>query len=79
MGLEFKSEFDRNPIKQPPSHEQLMLQKLIDSNDSAKVQLDEINQFIDENGLLPKFYMWQEIKAQLRDTSAEVIEDEIIE
>ena len=74
MGLVFKSEEERNPIKQPLSHEQLQAQK-VDPCEALQLQLDEINQFIDENGLLKSFYMWQELKIQLRDTSAEVIED----
>ena len=41
-----------------------------------QAQLDEVNEFIDENRLLQKFYAWRELKEQLRDTSAEVIEDD---
>jgi hypothetical protein len=78
MGLVFKSEEERNPIKQPLSHEQLQAQK-VDPCEALQLQLDEINQFIDENGLLKSFYMWQELKIQLRDTSAEVIDDKVIE
>jgi hypothetical protein len=76
MGLVFKSEEERNPIKQPLSHEQLQAQKELENPCNAlQAQLDEVNQFIDENNLLKHFYMWQELKAQLKDTSAEVIED----
>ena len=78
MGFEFKSEEERNPIKQPLSHEQLQAQK-VNPCEALQLQLDEINQFIDENGLLKHFYMWQELKIQLRDTSAEVIDDKVIE
>jgi hypothetical protein len=73
MGFEFKSEEQRNPT--PPSHEELQLLKAKDSYDSIKAQLDEINEFIDENRLLQKFYAWQALREQLRDTSAEVIEE----
>jgi len=74
MGLIFQDSEARNPTKQPLSHEQLQAQKV---NPCAAIQaeLDEVNQFIDENNLLKKFYLWREIKEQLRDTGAEVIED----
>jgi len=67
MGLTFLSSEDRNPTSpaQPP----------VDPCQALKAELDEVNQFIDENSLLKHFYMWREIKEQLRDTSAEVIED----
>ena len=78
MGFEFKSEEERNPTKQPLLHEQLQAQK-VNPCEALQLQLDEINQFIDENGLLKHFYMWQELKIQLRDTSAEVIDDKVIE
>ena len=75
MGLTFLSEEQRNPIKQPLSHEQLQAQK-VDPCAEIQAQLDEVNQFIDENNLLKNFYMWQEIKRQMFDTNAEVIEDD---
>jgi hypothetical protein len=75
MGLTFLSEEQRNPIKQPLSHEQLQAQK-VDPCAEIQAQLDEVNQFIDENNLLKNFYMWQEIKKQMFDTNAEVIEDD---
>jgi hypothetical protein len=73
MGFEFKSEIERNPT--PLSHEQLQALKAQDSYDSIKAQLEEVNEFIDENRLLQKFYAWKAIKEQLRDTGAEVIEE----
>ncbi len=73
MGFEFKSEIERNPT--PLSHEQLQALKAQDSYDSIKAQLKEVNEFIDENRLLQKFYAWKAIKEQLLDTGAEVIEE----
>jgi len=73
MGLVFKSEEERNPIIQSPT------QPPVDPCAELQVQLNEVNQFIDENNLLKHFYMWQELKIQLRDTSAEVIDDKVIE
>jgi hypothetical protein len=73
MGFEFKSEEQRNPT--PPSHEELQLLKAKSSCTEVQAQLDEINEFIDENRLLQKFYAWQALREQMRDTGAEVIEE----
>jgi hypothetical protein len=73
MGFEFKSEEQRNPI--PPSHEELQLAKLKDSCTQVEARLSELEEFIDENRLLQKFFAWQALREQLRDTSAEVIEE----
>ena len=70
MGFSFVSAEERNPTNQTPPPPPV--------NPCAEIQaqLDEVNQFIDENSLLKHFYMWREIKEQLRDTSAEVIEED---
>jgi hypothetical protein len=70
MGLTFLSEEQRNPIVNTPA------QPPVDPCAEIQAQLDEVNQFIDENNLLKNFYMWQEIKKQMFDTNAEVIEDD---
>ena len=75
MGFEFKSEIERNPT--PLSHEQLQSEKLTQKEmicADIQAQLDEINEFIDENRLLAKFYAWQSLREQMKDTSAEVVE-----
>ena len=72
MGFEFKSEEQRNPT--PPSHEELQLAKLKDSCTQVETKLSELEEFIDENRLLQKFYAWQALREQMKDTSAEVIE-----
>ena len=80
MGFNFLSEEQRNPTPFLSSEEEIMLKKLMDSNVDiiAKLaELDEINEFIDENRLLQKFYAWQALREQMRDTSAEVIEDDL--
>jgi hypothetical protein len=69
MGLVFKTEEERNPINHTPAQP-------VDPCADIQKQLDEVNQFIDENNLLKNFYLWQELKAQLYDTSAEVIEED---
>ena len=73
MGFEFKSEEQRNPT--PPSHEDLLLAKLKDSCTEIQAKLDEIEEFIDENRLLQKFFAWQALREQMLDTGAEVIEE----
>jgi hypothetical protein len=71
MGFEFKSEQERNPV---PSHEELQLAKLKDSCTQVEAKLFELEEFIDENRLLQKFYAWQALREQMRDTNAEVVE-----
>jgi hypothetical protein len=68
MGFSFVSAEERNPTNQTPT-------PAVDPCAEIQAQLDEVNQFIDENNLLKNFYLWQELKAQMYDTSAEVIED----
>ena len=74
MGFSFQSAEERNPT--PLSHEQLQALKAQDSYDTIKAQLDEINEFIDENRLLQKFYAWQAIKAAI-DSGKIVMDDNI--
>jgi len=71
MGFSFQSAEERNPT---PSHEQLQALKLQDSCTEVKTKLAEIEEFIDENRLLQKFFAWQALREQMKDTSAEVIE-----
>jgi hypothetical protein len=72
MGLTFLSEEQRNPIINTPTNGL----PTIDHCAEIRAQLDEVNQFIDENNLLKNFYLWQELKKQMYDTSAEVIEED---
>jgi hypothetical protein len=73
MGFSFQSSEERNPT--PLSHEQLQALKAQDSCTEVQAKLSEIEEFIDENRLLQKFFAWQALREQLRDTSAEVIEE----
>ncbi len=80
MGFNFLSEEQRNPTPFLSSEEELMLQKLMDSKVDviAKLaELAELEEFIDENRLLQKFYAWQALREQMRDTGAEVIGDDL--
>ncbi len=73
MGFSFQSAEERNPT--PPSHEQLQALKAQDSCTEVQAKLSEIEEFIDENRLLQKFFAWQALREQMRDTGAEVIEE----
>ena len=80
MGFSFQTEEQRNPTL---SHEQLQVVKEQDAQKQKEMicadiqaKLTEIEEFIDENRLLQKFYAWQELKEQMRDTGAVVIEDD---
>ena len=75
MGFSFQSAEERNPT--PPSHEELQLAKLKDSCAEVEAKLSELEEFIDENRLLQTFYAWQSLREQLRNTGAEVIEDNL--
>jgi hypothetical protein len=74
MGFSFQSAEERNPT--PQSHEELQLAKLKDSCTQVEAKLSELEEFIDENRLLQKFFAWQALREQLRDTGAEVVEDD---
>jgi predicted secreted Zn-dependent protease len=73
MGFSFQSSEARNPT--PQSHEQLQALKAQDSCTEVQAKLSEIEEFIDENRLLQKFFAWQALREQMRDTGAEVIEE----
>jgi hypothetical protein len=73
MGFSFQSSEARNPT--PQSHEQLQALNAQDSCTEVQAKLSEIEEFIDENRLLQKFFAWQALREQMRDTSAEVIEE----
>ena len=74
MGFSFQSAEVRNPT--PSSHEELQLAKLKDAANQVEIKLAELEEFIDENRLLQKFYAWQALREQMRDTGAEVVEDD---
>jgi hypothetical protein len=61
MGFEFKSEQERNPVQQPPSHEELLLKKLIDSNEDDKAELEMMTNFLQDNGYIMLYDNYKEI------------------
>jgi len=77
MGFQFIDAETRNPTPQPPSHEELQSEKLTQKEmicADIQAKLSELEEFIDENRLLQKFFAWQALREQMKDTSAEVIE-----
>lgn len=56
MGFSFQTEEERNPTNVTPPTPP------VDPCEALQAQLDELNQFIDENNLLKKFYIWQELR-----------------
>jgi len=61
MGFEFIDAETRNPTPQPPSHEELLLQKLMDSNDSVKEELEMMTNFLQDNGYILMYDNYKEI------------------
>ena len=69
MGFVFKTENERNPVETGPTPEESRIKEL-------EAKLAEVEQFIDENTLLQKFYAWQAIKAAI-DSGKIVMDDNI--
>ena len=69
MGFVFKTENERNPVAAGPTPEESRIKEL-------EAKLAEVEQFIDENTLLQKFYAWQAIKAAI-DSGKIVMDDNI--
>jgi hypothetical protein len=69
MGFNFRTAEERNPILTGPTQEQTRIEEL-------EAKLAEVEQFIDENTLLQKFYAWQAIKAAI--SSGKIVMDDNI-
>lgn len=69
MGFQFQTSEERNPTAVGPTPEQTRIEEL-------EAKLAEVEQFIDENVLLQKFYAWQAIKAAI-DSGKIVMDDNI--
>jgi cell shape-determining protein MreC len=74
MGFSFKTAEERNPVSTGPTQEQTRIQELETQLADITAKLEEIEQFIDENTLLQKFYAWQQIKEALR--SGKIVMDD---
>jgi hypothetical protein len=66
MGFTFKTAEERNPIASQPSQEETRIQTLETQLADTQAKLEEVEQFIDENTLLQKFYAWQQIKVAIK-------------
>ena len=69
MGFNFQTSEERNPTAVGPTPEQTRIEEL-------EAKLAEVEQFIDENTLLQKFYAWQAIKAAIN--SGKIVMDDNI-
>lgn len=79
MGLTFLTEEQRNPTKQPLSHEQLQAQK-VDPCETIQAELDLINQFLEDNGYAHLYDHYKYILANPElATGAEVISDDNVD
>ena len=59
MGLEFKSELERNPINQAPP------QPVMSECEKIKEERDLLNQFIEETGTAITFDLWRAAKDEV--------------
>lgn len=66
MGFVIKTAEERNPVSTGPTQEQTRIQELEAQLADTTAKLEEVEQFIDENTLLQKFYAWQQIKEAMR-------------
>jgi anti-sigma28 factor (negative regulator of flagellin synthesis) len=76
MGFNFRTAEERNPISTGPTQEETLIQKLETQLAETQAKLEEVEQFIDENTLLQKFYAWQAIKAAI--SSGKIVMDDNI-
>ncbi len=76
MGFNFRTAEERNPILTGPTQEETLIQKLETQLAETQAKLEEVEQFIDENTLLQKFYAWQAIKAAI--SSGKIVMDDNI-
>ena len=76
MGFVFKTELERNPVSTGPTQEETLIQKLETQLAETQAKLEKVEQFIDENTLLQKFYTWEAIKAAI--SSGKIVMDDNI-
>jgi hypothetical protein len=75
MGFVFKTETERNPVATGPTPEQTRIEELETRLAETQAKLEKVEQFIDENTLLQKFYAWEAIKAAI-DSGKIVMDDQ---
>jgi hypothetical protein len=76
MGFNFRTAEERNPVTTGPTQEETLIEGLKTQLAENQAKLEEIEQFIDENTLLQKFYAWQSIKAAI--SSGKIVMDDNI-
>jgi anti-sigma28 factor (negative regulator of flagellin synthesis) len=76
MGFVFKTAEERNATITGPTQEETLIQKLETQLAETQAKLEKVEQFIDENTLLQKFYAWEAIKAAI--SSGKIVMDDNI-
>jgi anti-sigma28 factor (negative regulator of flagellin synthesis) len=76
MGFNFRTAEERNPVTTGPTQEETLIQKLETQLAETQAKLEKVEQFIDENTLLQKFYAWEAIKAAI--SSGKIVMDDNI-
>ena len=76
MGFVFKTENERNPVETGPTPEETLIKGLETKLAETQAKLEKVEQFIDENTLLQKFYAWQAIKEAI--SSGKIVLDDNI-
>jgi anti-sigma28 factor (negative regulator of flagellin synthesis) len=76
MGFVFKTENERNPVETGPTPEETLIKGLETKLAETQAKLEKVEQFIDENTLLQKYYAWEAIKAAI-DSGKIVMDDNI--
>jgi len=75
MGFQFQTSEERNPTAAGPTPEQTRIEELETRLAETQAKLEKVEQFIDENTLLQKFYAWEAIKAAI-DSGKIVMDDQ---
>jgi anti-sigma28 factor (negative regulator of flagellin synthesis) len=76
MAFVFKTENERNPVETGPTPEETLIKGLETKLAETQAKLEKVEQFIDENTLLQKYYAWEAIKAAI-DSGKIVMDDNI--
>ena len=76
MGFNFRTAEERNPVTTGPTQEETLIQKLETQLAETQAKLEKVEQFIDENTLLQKYYAWEAIKAAI--SSGKIVMDDNI-
>ena len=72
MGLDFKTEEERNPTNQTPAVVEDLTQIVYAEGEEGELAI----RFLEENGLYQKFLLWQGIQEQLKNLKDSLANEE---